>query len=89
VDQSPLAPGDTVLRGVPKGVVSPSGAGTVSEVLLEVTPSDQIVRIVLMDADGGARSSDCPVEGERRDERQFVQVHASGGSGDSGRRAGP
>ena len=54
VDQSPLAPGDTVLRGVPKGVVSPSGAGTVSEVLLEVTPSDQIVRIVLMDADGGS-----------------------------------
>ncbi len=54
VDQSPLAPGDTVLRGVPKGVVSPSGAGTVSKVLLEVTPSDQIVRIVLMDADGGS-----------------------------------
>jgi len=26
----------------------------VSEVLLEVTPSDQIVRIVLMDADGGS-----------------------------------
>jgi outer membrane lipoprotein-sorting protein len=54
VDQSPLAPGDTVLRGVPKGVVSPSGAGTGSEVLLEITPSDQIVRIVLMDADGGS-----------------------------------
>jgi len=52
VDQSPLQPGDTVLRGVPASVPQ-SGAGQVSEVLLEITPSDQIVRIVLAEADGG------------------------------------
>ena len=48
VDQSPLEPGDTVLRGVPQAT-----AGQVSEVLLEITPSNQIVRIVLEEADGG------------------------------------
>jgi len=56
VDQSPLRPGDTLLRGVPRavvqhGVVQQSMAG-VNEVQLEITPSDQIVRIVLLDADG-------------------------------------
>ncbi len=49
VDQSPLEPGDTVLRGVPQAM-----AGQVSEVLLEITPSNQIVRIVLQEADGAA-----------------------------------
>ena len=57
VDQSPLYPANTVLRGVPRSVVRQnvvpqSGAGPVSEVLLEITPSSQIVRIVLMEADG-------------------------------------
>jgi outer membrane lipoprotein carrier protein len=47
VDQSPLAAGDTMLRGVPQAM-----AGQVSEVQLEITPSNQIVRIVLVDADG-------------------------------------
>jgi len=47
VDQSPLDAGNTLLRGVPEG-----GAGAASEVQLEITPSDQIVRIVLMEADG-------------------------------------
>jgi outer membrane lipoprotein carrier protein len=47
VDQSPLGASDVVLRGVPKAM-----AGQVSEVLLEITPSNQIVRIVLMEADG-------------------------------------
>jgi outer membrane lipoprotein carrier protein len=47
VDQSPLAPGDIILRGVPQAM-----AGQLSEVQLEITPSDQIVRIVLIDADG-------------------------------------
>jgi len=47
VDQSPLQPGDTVLRGVPRVM-----AGEVSEVLLEITPSAQIARIVLEEADG-------------------------------------
>jgi len=46
-DQSPTSPGNTVLRGVPKAM-----AGQVSEVLLEITPSNQIVRIVLMEPDG-------------------------------------
>lgn len=48
-DQSPSATGNTVLRGVPKGM-----AGQVSEVQLEITPGDEIVRIVLMEPDGGA-----------------------------------
>jgi outer membrane lipoprotein carrier protein len=52
VDQSPLGVGNTVLRGVPRGAVPQSVAGQVSEVQLEITPSDQIVRIVLMEADG-------------------------------------
>jgi len=51
-DQSPLGAGNTLLRGVPQGVVPQSMAGQVSEVQLEITPSDQIVRIVLMEADG-------------------------------------
>jgi outer membrane lipoprotein carrier protein len=52
VDQSPLSPGNTLLRGVPQGVVPQSVAGQVNEVQLEITPSDQIVRIVLLEADG-------------------------------------
>jgi len=52
VDQSPLEPGDTVLRGVPQGVVRQSTAGPLSEVQLEITPTNQIIRIVLMEADG-------------------------------------
>ena len=52
VDQSPLGMGNTVLRGVPRSVLSQSMAGRVNEVQLEVTPSDQIVRIVLVEADG-------------------------------------
>ncbi len=52
VDQSPLGAGNTVLRGVPRNVVSQSMAGRVNEVQLEVTPSDQIVRIVLLETDG-------------------------------------
>ena len=46
VDQSPLAAGDIVLRGVPQ-----TAMGQVSEVLLEITPAHQIVHIVLVDAD--------------------------------------
>jgi outer membrane lipoprotein carrier protein len=52
VDQSPLSPGNTLLRGVPQGVVSQSMAGQVNEVQLEITPTNQIVRIVLLEADG-------------------------------------
>jgi outer membrane lipoprotein carrier protein len=52
VDQSPLSPGNTLLRGVPQGVVSQGMAGQVNEVQLEITPSNQIVRIVLLEAGG-------------------------------------
>jgi len=48
VDQAPLGAGNIVLRGVPVAM-----AGQASEVQLEITPSDQIVRIVLVEADGG------------------------------------
>lgn len=47
VDQAPMAPGNTQLRGVPQAM-----ADRVSEVELEITPSDQIVRILMMEADG-------------------------------------
>jgi outer membrane lipoprotein carrier protein len=47
VDQSPLGAGNILLRGVPQAM-----AGQASEVLLEITTSDQIVRIVLMEGDG-------------------------------------
>jgi outer membrane lipoprotein carrier protein len=52
VDQSPLSPDNTLLRGVPQGIVPQSMAGQANEVQLEITPSDQIVRIVLMEPDG-------------------------------------
>ncbi len=47
VDQTPETPGNTMLRGVPKAM-----ADRVSDVLLEITPSSQIARIVLTEADG-------------------------------------
>jgi outer membrane lipoprotein carrier protein len=47
VDHSPLGAGNTLLRGVPQAM-----AGQATEVQLEITPSDQIVRIVLVEADG-------------------------------------
>ena len=55
VDQAPLQPANTLLRGVPKSAVAQSAGdqvSQVSEVQLEITPSDEIVRIVLMEADG-------------------------------------
>ncbi len=48
VDQVPVDPADTLLRGVPKAM-----AGQVNEVQLEIAPSNQIVRIVLLEPDGG------------------------------------
>ena len=47
VDQSSTGAGNTLLRGVPKAM-----AGRVNEVLLEITPANQIVRIVLNEAEG-------------------------------------
>ncbi len=49
VDQTPLGAGNTLLRGVPQAM-----ADRVSEVQLEITPSNQIVRIILIEADGGS-----------------------------------
>jgi outer membrane lipoprotein carrier protein len=49
VDQAPMGAGNTLLRGVPQAL-----AGQVNEVQLEITPSDQIVRIVLLEPDGAA-----------------------------------
>ena len=47
-DQVPAIAGDMVLRGVPKTTLA-----QVSEVQLEISASNQIVRMVLMEADGG------------------------------------
>jgi len=46
-DQAPLVPGNIVLRGVPKSL-----ADRVSQVLLEVTPDNRIVRIQMDEVDG-------------------------------------
>ncbi len=48
-DRAPLAAGDVVLRGVPQAL-----ADRIREILLEVTPEHQIVRIVIDDVDGSA-----------------------------------
>jgi outer membrane lipoprotein carrier protein len=48
-DVTPLVAGDVVLRGVPAGM-----ADRVSDVVLEITPEHQIVRIVLHEVDGAA-----------------------------------
>jgi len=46
-DQVPVTSGNLVLRGVPKAM-----ADRLSDVLLEITPSSQIARIVLTEIDG-------------------------------------
>jgi outer membrane lipoprotein carrier protein len=46
-DVAPLAPGDVVLRGVPKSL-----ADRVSQVLLEITPEHWISRILIEELDG-------------------------------------
>ena len=48
-DVTPLAAGNVVLRGVPHAL-----ADRVNEVVLEVTPEHEIVRIVIEDVDGAA-----------------------------------
>ncbi len=47
VDQKPMAADNAVLRGVPKAL-----ADQISDVLLEINPANQIVRIVLDGIDG-------------------------------------
>jgi len=46
-DVAPLQPGDVVLRGVPKSM-----ADRISDVVLEISPSHQIVRIRILEVDG-------------------------------------
>lgn len=48
-DKEPVQPGDVMLRGVPTAL-----ADQWSEVVLEITPQNQIVRIVLQGADGSS-----------------------------------
>ena len=48
IDQAPAIAGDTLLRGIPK-----TSVGQLSEVQLEISVSNQIVRIVLIEQDGG------------------------------------
>ena len=48
VDQTPATAGNILLQGVPKAM-----GGQVSQVQLEITPSNQIARIILLEADGG------------------------------------
>jgi outer membrane lipoprotein carrier protein len=46
-DITPLEPGNVVFRGVPQAL-----ADRISEIVLEVTPEHQIVRIVIQEVDG-------------------------------------
>lgn len=46
-DRTPAKAGDTVLRGVPKGMED-----RISEVLLEISPAFQIDRIIIQEVDG-------------------------------------
>jgi outer membrane lipoprotein carrier protein len=48
-DDPPLEAGDVVLRGIPESM-----ADRVSEVLVEVTPSHQIARLVIHEVDGSS-----------------------------------
>jgi outer membrane lipoprotein carrier protein len=48
-DVTPLVAGDTVMRGVPQAFTD-----RISEIVLEVTPGHQIVRIMIEDVDGSA-----------------------------------
>jgi outer membrane lipoprotein carrier protein len=46
-DVEPLQPGNVILRGVPQAL-----ADRVSEILLEISPDHQIVRIIIQEVDG-------------------------------------
>jgi outer membrane lipoprotein carrier protein len=48
-DVAPVTPGDVVLRGIPKSM-----ADRYSEVVLEVSPAHQIVRIIIRSTDGSS-----------------------------------
>jgi outer membrane lipoprotein carrier protein len=48
-DIEPLRSGDVVLRGIPKGLED-----QISEILLEVTPDNQIVRLIMQEVEGAS-----------------------------------
>lgn len=48
-DIEPLASGDVVLRGVPKGLED-----QISEIVLEVTPDNRIARLIMREVDGAS-----------------------------------
>ena len=48
-DIAPMQSGNVVLRGAPRGIED-----RVSEILLEVTPERQVVRIIIQDVDGAS-----------------------------------
>jgi outer membrane lipoprotein carrier protein len=68
-DQSPMNPANTLLRGVPKAM-----ADRISEVLLEVTPSSQLARIVFTEVDGASTEFRfaSPKEDLEISDRQFM-----------------
>lgn len=63
LDATPSQAGNVVLRGVPKGI-----ADRVNQVMLEITPANQIARIVLEEQDGSV------TEYAFRDPRENVEV---------------
>ena len=75
VDEVPMSSGNLLLRGVPKSM-----ADRVSDVLLEITPSSQIARIVLTEVDGTStefRFSN-PVENREVSDSRFQFTPPSG-----------
>jgi len=65
-DVEPVAAGNVVLRGVPHAL-----ADRISEILLEVNPEHQIVRIVINDVDGSV------VEYRFSDQKEDVSIPAA------------
>jgi len=68
-DKPPAEAGDVVLRGVPKAM-----AGQVSEVLLEITPTNQIRSIQIEQSDGSITKYrfDGQKENVEASDKQFV-----------------
>ena len=64
-DIAPLEPGDVVLRGIPQAM-----ADRVSEIMLEITPSHQIARILIDDVDGST------TEYRFKDQKENVAIPA-------------
>lgn len=48
-DIAPVQSGDTMIRGVPKGL-----EGQISEIVIEVTPENRIIRLIMQGVDGAS-----------------------------------